>query len=263
MAKAILARLQKEIKRKKNNVIPLIIPEYYCDNPPRKNCLAPYFCFLDDESCYENDKDFFFRKSKEKIDQISEKYAAIAIEMNCDCQYQTIKRIAGYAKQKGLITIGMHTLFGSMEYMRWLAQKDSNIDIIELRGKEDIVEYDQMLIDIKKNNKAIIIPYPTKYTENETLNGENYCPHSTDYIRAEEKMRKLQEEELKTLYNKYVTGYDNYPGFKTSIEYLYEDRIQFIRANGKLEDAYARVQSEKENYNVGIILNTHSYSEIM
>lgn len=258
MKEYVLNQLQKEMKKKRNNIIPCIYPEMYCDSPRKRSCLGAYACMLDEEGCHD-DIAFFFKKAKEKIDQISDKYAAIAIEMNCDYQYWTIRNIAGYAKQKGLITIGIHTLFGSSEYMRKLAQKDSNIDIIELIHKEDIEEYEQMLIDIKKNNKAIMIPYATKYSRN-----TDYYPFSTDYESTKKKMEQIKNGELKDLYDRQLTGYDVYwyPDREEPMEYLYQDRIQFVRANGSLQDVNERIQLEKENYNVGIIISTHLYSEI-
>ncbi len=257
MTEYVLSRVKKEMEKKHSNLIPLITPQFYCNSPMRKGKLCDYFCFLDDEDC--NNKDFFFQKSREKIDEISEKCAAIAIQMNVDCQHHTISKIAGYAKEKGLITIGMHMLFSSLEYMEILAQTDSNIDIIELIHKDSIREYEQMLIDTKENNKAIMIPYSTKYDKN-----TDYYPFSTDYDATRKKIEQIKSGELKNLYDKQVTGYDAYwyTDRGKPIEYLYQDRVQFVSAHGSLQDVNEIIQAEKENYNVGIIIDTHVHSEI-
>lgn len=257
MTEYVLSRLKKEMEKKRSNLIPLITPQFYCNSSMQKGKLCDYFCFLDNENC--NNKYFFLQKSKEKIDEISEKYAAIAIQMNVDCQHRTISKIAGYAKEKGLITIGMHMLFSSLEYMKILAQTDSNIDIIELIHKDSIREYEQMLIDIKKNNKAIMIPYSTKYDKH-----TDYFPLSTDYDTMRKKIEQIKNGELKDLCDKQVTGLDAYwyPSRREPIEYLYQDRVQFVIAKGSLQDVNETIQTEKENYNVGIILDTRVYSEI-
>lgn len=78
------------------------------------------------------------------------------------------------------------------------------------------------------------------------------------------KMEQIKNGELKDLYDRQITGYDVYwyPDREEPMEYLYQDRIQFVRANGSLQDVNERIQLEKENYNVGIIISTHLYSEI-
>lgn len=250
MKKYVLDQLQEKMKKKQNNVIPCIWPEGDCDYAPNQRKIScTYGCMLDEDSCYD-DKKFFFKKSKEKIDQISDKYAAIAIQMNCTYQFWTIRDIAGYAKQKGLITIVVNSLFSSVERMRRYAREDSNVDIIELIHTGDIEEYEQMLKDIKKNNKAVIIPHTRKYDKN-----TNHFPLSTDYEATRERMKQIKNEKLKGLYDRrQVTGYDWYPNEEEPIEYFYEDRIQFVRATGSLQHMNEKIQLEKGNYNVGIIV---------
>lgn len=231
MAKYVLERLKKQMKKKKNNIIPVICPQYLCEyvldlknHPKGSDC---GFCNLENKECHPEGEKYFFNKSKEIIDKISSKYAAVAIVGDPTIQFWTINEIAKYAKQKGLLTIALTDVYlETLEYVWRFTKEYSNFDIIEILYEDVIKDYGTMLINIKKYNKAIVLPHKESYKSDEVN----------------------------------VNQFKNYVARKVDIEVL---------RNGDLEDnikiAYVRdvniEDSEilKENYDIGLICKKLEY----